>query len=305
MKKRIFLLRANPDLVNYKKYAGPYVKLNEDTINRIEGPDVEIIPKQVLPGFWKAPTTVVDYFMSCLLAPSYCKAAIEAEKEGADALIIVCTDDPGLRFVRQVVDIPVIGEYESTLHLACQMGFKFGVIAWPTRPMMARAEFHIREYGLEANACSYPVEPLLEPGPDAEKELALNGYTNPKAFCEKYLVPAAQKLIKRGAEVLVMGSTGMSILADGGGFSKIDDVGVPVKAKYHSVPVLNCVSVSLKMAELMIDLRRATGIPPVSRIGFYQRAQDQCKPEDFDLIRQYYEKDWQVLPMPEIPKPKK
>jgi allantoin racemase len=302
MKKRIFLLEAGPNFEDYKKFAGPFAQLDENTVNRIKSPDVELVHKSCPPGMWKAPHTTIDYFMNCLQLPSYCKSAIEAEKEGADALIIVCTDDPGLRFVRQLVDIPVIGEYESTLHLACMMGFKFGVISWPTRPFMARAELLIRLYGLEANACTNPIEPLLDPGPDAEKELALHGYTDPKAFGEKYIIPAAQKLIKRGAEVIIMDSTGLSLLADNAGISKIDDIGVPVKSKYHSVPVLNCVSVSIKMAELMIDLRRATGMPPVSRIGLYQRPQDQTSQADFDMFRQCAEKDWQPLPMPPIKK---
>jgi len=304
MKKRIFLLEAGPDFEDYKKFAGVFAKLDENTMSKILSPDVEIVHKSCPPGMWKAPHTTIDYFMNCLQLPSYCKGALEAEQEGADAIIIVCTDDPGLRWVRQLVDIPVIAEYESTLHIACMMGFKFGVISWPTRPFMARAELLIRQYGLEANACTNPIEPLLEPGPDAERELALNGYTDPPAFCKKYLIPAAQKLIKRGAEVIVMDSTGLSLLADNGGISQIDDVDVPVKTKNHAVPVLNCLSVSIKMAELMIDLRRATGIPPVSRIGLYQKPQDQTSQADFDMYRQFAEKDWQPLPMPPLPKPK-
>lgn len=296
--KKIAFLEPAPEFSQYKKYATYYANLHEKTLDRIKGPDTQLIHKSCPPGFWKAPHTVIDYFMDGLAVPTICKGAIEAEAEGADALIIVCTDDPGLRFVRQLVDIPVIGEYECTLHLACMMGYKFGVISWPTRPFMARAEHIIRMYGLEANAIHNPIEPVLAPTATAERELALTGYTDPKGFARKHMIPAAQKLIQRGAEVIVMDSTGLSLIAENAGLSKIENVGVPAKVSNPVVPVLNVVSVSLKQAEMMIDLRRTLKMPSVSRIGFYQKVAEQTKPEDVAQIRKYFEKDWKYLPMP-------
>jgi len=304
MGKKIYLLEPLPEYEKYKKYAGPFINLHRQSINKIKGLDTEVIDKACPPGFWKGPSTVIDYFMNALAVPPICKGAIEAEKEGADALIIVCTDDPGLRFVRQLVDIPVIGEFECTIHLACMMGHKFGVLAWPTRPFMARTELKIRRYGLEANAIPNPVEPVLEPGPNAERTLVLEGYINPKAFVEKYYVPAAQKLVQRGAEVIVMDSTGVSLIADNGGFSKLEDIGISVKPKTASVPILNVVSVSLKMAEMMIDLYRS-GIPSVSRVGLYQKTETLVKKDELEQIREYFEKEWVGLPLPQHKKSKK
>jgi allantoin racemase len=301
--KKIVLIEPAPQFAQYKKYATYYANMHEDTLDRIKGSDTKIIHKSCPPGFWKAPHTVIDYFMDGLAVPTICKGAIEAEEEGADALIIVCTDDPGLRFVRQLVDIPVIGEYECTLHLACMMGYKFGVISWPTRPFMARAEHTIRAYGLESNAIPNPIEPVLTPTSTAERDLVTTGYKDPKGFAQKYMVPAAQKLIQRGAEVIVMDSTGLSLIAENAGLSKIEDVGVPAKVNNPVVPVLNVVSVSLKQAEMMIDLRRTLNIPSVSRIGMYQKVAEQTKPEDLAMIRDYFEKDWKFLPMPKSNKP--
>jgi hypothetical protein len=55
------------------------------------------------------------------------------------------------------------------------------------------------------------------------------------------------------------------------------------------------------MAEMMVDLRRALGMPSVSRVGLYQKVDMTVKKEDLAQIREYFEKDWQSLPMPEIP----
>lgn len=296
--RKITLLEPLPDRELYMQYAGPFMTLYKQTIEEAKSPDTEITELSCPPGFWKGPSTVVDYFMNALAVPPICKGAIEAEKAGADAAIIVCTDDPGLRFARQLVDIPVIGEFESTIHLASMMGHKFGVLAWPTRPFMARTEMKIRMYGLEAKAIPNPVEPVIEPGPTAERTLVLEGYTDPEAFVKKYYIPAAQRLVKRGAEVIVMDSTGVSLIAARGGFKKLEDIGIPVKVKTAAVPILNVVAVSMKMAELMVDLHRI-GIPPVSRVGLYQKTGDIVKKEELAQIREYFEKDWKTLPLPQ------
>jgi len=304
MGKRIFIVEPGPGFEIYKKYAGPFISLIEGTIDRIKAPDTEIVHKTCPPGFWKAPHTVIDYFMNSLAVPPLCKGAIEAEKEGADAIMILESDDPGLRFIRQLVDIPVVAEFETTVHFACMMGYKFGIISWPTRPFMARSEMKIRHYGLEAHAIPNPVEPVLEPGPKAEQILAMEGYTDPKGFVEKYYVPAAQKLIKRGAEVIICDSTGLSMIAENAGFSKLEDIGIPVKSKNASVPILNVLSIAIKMAEMRVDLHRSLGLPSVSRVGLYQKVDDLVKEDDIKEIRDCFENDWEPLPMPQFSKPK-
>ena len=297
MTKKICIIHVAPADVE-AEIAAPYMRLYNQTLNRIKGPDVKIIHKVCKPGTWKASQTVVDYFAHGLMMAPMCKAAMEAEKEGADAITVACADDPGIRIMRTLVDIPVIGEFESTIHLAAQLGHKFGVLVWPTRPYMARNENLIRLYGLDAKAIPNPMEPCIDPGPTAEREIVLKGYTDPKTFVQKHYVKAAQNLVRRGAEVIVMGSTGMSLIADNGGFSKLEDLGIPMEPKHASVPILNVVSVAIKTAEFMIDLIRATGIPSISRVGLYQKAQDTVKKEDFDTIRKYFEKDWEMLPLP-------
>ena len=297
MTKKICIIHLAPADVE-AEISAPYIRLYNQTLNRVKGPDVEIIHKTCKPGTWKAAHTVVDYFVHGLMMGPMCKAALEAEKEGVDAITVACADDPGIRLIRTLVDIPVIGEFESTIHLAAMLGHKFGVLVWPTRPYMARNENLIRLYGLEAKAIPNPMEPCMEPSPTAEREIVLKGYSNPKGFVQQHYVKAAQNLVKRGAEVIVMGSTGMSLIADNGGFSKLEDTGIPTKPKKVSVPVLNVVSVAIKMAEMIIELQRATGIPSISRVGLYQKTQDTVKKEDFDLIRKYFEKDWEMLPLP-------
>src|SRR5690349_15129478 len=55
-------------------------------------------------------------------------AAIKAEKEGADAIVIESMGDTGLFECREAVKIPVIGMSDSTLRVAQMLGRKFGLI---------------------------------------------------------------------------------------------------------------------------------------------------------------------------------
>lgn len=299
-KKKIVLLEPLPDFKEFVKFGGPFVKLHEQTVDRAKGPDTEIVHRTCPPGFWKAAHTTIDYFMDALEVPSLCKQAIEAEKEGADAVIVVCTCDPGVRFMRQIVDIPVIAEFESALHMACMMGHKFGVLSWPLIPYMTAGEEMIRAYGLESHAVHNPIEPVIEPGPRSDVDL-VRGYADPKAFVEKHFIPAGQRLIKRGAEAIVMHSTGLSLMVENAGLRKIEAGDMPGVPKGAAVPVLDVVTIAIKMAEVMIDLRRL-GVPSVGRTGLYQKVQQNVKEDDFKQIREYFEKDWVGLPIPEMKK---
>jgi len=67
------------------------------------------------------------------------------------------------------------------------------------------------------------------------------------------------------------------------------------------VPVLDAVTVPIKTAEMMIDLHRS-GVPSVGRTGLYQKVDQLVKEEDLKTIREFFEKDWEGLPMPQHPK---
>ena len=250
-------------------------------LNRIKGPDTEFFVKPCPPGPGRYP--VIDYFMNALEIPKLCEGAMEAEKEGADAIVIACTDDPGLRIIRTLVDVPVIGEMESTLHLACMMGHRFGLVSWPTRAFMNRGDNLIRLYGLEPNAVPQPTEPVVPISPTAEED-ARKGFLDPAAFCQDQVISAANKLIHRGADVIVMHSTGLSLLAESGGLSRIDAPDASHDTDKANIPVLSVVSTAFKMAELRIDLQRSLGLPSASRFGLYQLARDVVEKERFQRM---------------------
>ena len=53
---------------------------------------------------------------------------LRAEQEGYDAFLIGNIFDPGLHELREVLNIPVLGLCESSVHLACMMGPGFSIV---------------------------------------------------------------------------------------------------------------------------------------------------------------------------------
>ncbi len=280
MKRKICLLHP-ADWAEDSSYARGFVF----ALDRIKNPDTEYFIKACPPGPGKYP--VIDYFMNALEIPKLCAGAMEAEKEGADAILLACTDDPGLRTIRTLVDIPVVGEMESAMHLACMLGHRFGLVSWPTRPFMHRGENLIRLYGLEGKAVNQPTEPVVPISPAAEKTARL-GFLDPVKFCQDYVVPAANKLINRGADVIVMHSTGLSLLTGLAGFTKIDEPEARLDSPRANIPVLSAVSVAMKTAEIRADLYRTLGLPSASRFGIYQLAKDVIEENKFnDMVKSF------------------
>src|SRR2546425_11630983 len=55
-------------------------------------------------------------------------AALRRRNAAPDAVIIGCFGDPGLAALREIMDCPVIGPFESAFHLAAQLGHRVGVV---------------------------------------------------------------------------------------------------------------------------------------------------------------------------------
>lgn len=74
-------------------------------------------------------TSIESNYEDSLVAPSVIQAAIQAEKDGYDGILIGCAGDPGLYGAREMIKIPVVGPGENAVHLASMIGNKFSVVA--------------------------------------------------------------------------------------------------------------------------------------------------------------------------------
>lgn len=72
--------------------------------------------------------SIENYIDDALVTPATIKAAMEAEDDDIDGIIINCMCDPGVHAVREAVSIPVSGTAEIAMHTAAMLGHAFGFI---------------------------------------------------------------------------------------------------------------------------------------------------------------------------------
>ncbi|MDO1484766.1 hydantoin racemase [Rhodococcus rhodochrous] len=74
---------------------------------------------------------------------------VEAEREGFDAVLVGHFQDAGLFEARTAVDIPVVGHGEASMHQACMLGGRVGIVSIDPVYLPWHHE-QIRRYGLES-----------------------------------------------------------------------------------------------------------------------------------------------------------
>lgn len=192
-------------------------------------------------------------------------AARAAERQGFDAYAMCTLPNPMLREARAVVDIPVIGLGETAFHVASMYGYRFGVMLFIDRMIPLYRE-QIESYGL-ASRCAT----VRASGFSFHDVLA--GFDDPGPLIERFTESARRLIAEEGADVIVPGEVPLSLLLASNGVARVDDV-----------PVIDTLAVTLKMTEMMVDLRRATGLAP-SRHGFMNSTPGR---ERLDQVMAFY-----------------
>jgi allantoin racemase len=168
--------------------------------------------------------------------------AMKAEQEGYDAFLIGNISDAGIREAREVVNIPVLGMCETSLHIACMMGANFSLVTispkWTPRLLE-----NVQRYGLDRRLVA--VEAMGTSPLDLKR-----CFVEPAHL--KYIVEqfnqCARRLLEKGAEVIIpAGGDVIVLLADAG----IYEVG--------RAPILNGIVELVKMGELAVKLKQKTG----------------------------------------------
>jgi allantoin racemase len=119
-------------------------RLREEAAKAYESADVEvgILSVAARPFDGLSPAEVQA------AAPLFHEAFRQAEREGYDAVVPLGMLDLGVDGGRSAVDIPVIGPLQAVLHVAAQVGDRFGIICYsPTSIPRNRAA--TRAYGME------------------------------------------------------------------------------------------------------------------------------------------------------------
>jgi len=191
-------------------------------------------------------TNHLEYeFYEHLAIHNVIEKTVNAEREGFDAVVIGCFYDPGLREARELVEIPVVGVCEASLHVASMLSAgKFSVLVG-RRKWIPKMADNASNYGFDNRIASWRVLDLTVPD--------MNDVEKTQAAILKEAKGAVEEDM---AECVVLGCTGMA--------------GQAMRAQEeYSIPVLDPVLMGVKMAELSATLWKRYGVSH-SKIGGYE-----------------------------------
>lgn len=224
-------------------------------IKRVVRTDTEVEVHGTHPGTHghkptDGPSTDVGYsYFQQLHMHQFAYAAVLAEERGFDAFAMATLPEPGLREVRSLVNIPVVGYGESAMLTACQLGLKFGVLLF-IKEMIPQIEMNARNHGLESRCAG-----IRHVGFASSEVLPSTGL--PPHVLEIFY-DRARQLIAAGADVIIPGEAPLSVHLARAGINRVDNV-----------PILDGIACLLKSAEVMVDLKRQLGITRATQ-GYYQ-----------------------------------
>ena len=116
------------------------------------------------------PASIESGFDEAMSLPGTIEAVLDAEREGASAIVIDCMGDPGLAACRELATVPVIGPCQTAMHTAAILGhtFSFITVLDRLRPMISDL---VARYGLTASYASFEAVdiPVLDIGKDESR----------------------------------------------------------------------------------------------------------------------------------------
>ena len=185
------------------------------------------------------------------------EVGVRCAAEGYDAICIDTMSDSGANSLRSVLDIPIISPARTAFGFMLMLGNQFGVLTqwdpWKKLYTKAAAEMNLQNHLVGVESINTP--------PDVKNLL---GGKEEVVFPK--LRDAGLRLVERGAEAIVLGSTTMHQSA-------------AYLNENLPVPVINPGPLTYKIAETMLSVRLAhshVGFPKphVPKLGMLEAMQD-------------------------------
>jgi Asp/Glu/hydantoin racemase len=246
---------------------GAYDAALKSHFKRVSRPDTEVVMHGMRPGTYPSnyPGTDIRYAaVQHLHSLQFIEAAVSAEREGFDAYAISTLPDPALREIRSLLRIPVVGYGESAMLTSCLLGRRFAVMVFISELTDLLAD-NVRRYGLAERFAG-----VSDVG--FRFQDVLKAFGEPAPLIERFRAAARQR-IAAGAEVIIPGEAPLCVLLASQGVSDVD-----------GVPVLDSLSCWVKHAEMLVDLKRQSGVERCQR-GYFNEPPAR---ERVDQLLQFY-----------------
>jgi allantoin racemase len=224
----------------------PEIERRRALLQRWAAPDVEVEVADS-PG---GPLSIESHAEELLCVPPMI-AALQQRPRHSDGVIIGCFGDPGLSALRELLDVPVVGPFEASFHMAAQLGARVGVITI-LDSVVPLLDHLVRGMGLSlryAGASAIDV-PVLEVRAD------------PAQVADRIVHAGRDMVRRRDADVLIIGCMSLAFLEMAE--RTAGDIGIPM---------LNPAKCALKTAESLaaqhlVQSRRTYAKPrkPISTV---------------------------------------
>jgi Asp/Glu/hydantoin racemase len=217
-------------------------------------PDTTVEIHGVRPGSYPDALTPIEAirYPWChqMLSAQIVNNAVQAQRQGFDAVAISCFFDPGLREARSLVDIPVVSLCETALFIATTVGGRFGLLGLGPDQVFALDELAARYGATDRIAAVLPLDP-----PVTENDLeSMHGGGGD---LEDRVEEVARRAVAQGADLIIP--------AEGVLNTALVRRGIRTLA---GVPVMDAYGTLLSYAEMLVRLHRSTGMR-VSHHGYY------------------------------------
>ncbi len=170
-----------------------------------------------------------------LAVPEILSRAVEAEREGCDAVIIDCMMDPGMFEARELVSIPVVGPGQASMCVAAMLGCRFTILCVldEGRPSVRD---QVTRYGFLPKFASVRAFniPVLQIDPNSPSTLQAVIDASVKAICDD------------DADVIIPGCTSLAGMAP--------RIRAALTERGFPVTVLDPPPLAVKLAEVLVNL---------------------------------------------------
>jgi allantoin racemase len=231
MSRRLLVINPNSSVKMTEAIQNTAAALRNDRL------DIDVVRMQGSP---EALESFADYTAAGAEVIDY----LREEQAGGfafDGVVLACMGDPCLFGVKEVCRTPVAGIAEAGISAALLMGYKFSILAssGKAKPMM---ESMVMSYGLSGRMAS--VEAFNMP---------IAGFMEDRELLREMVLKTSRTAMEKGAEVLILGCAGMTMLGD------------EVSA-LAGVPIIDPVKAGIVMLNALLEGGFAT-----SRSGLYKQ----------------------------------
>lgn len=190
--------------------------------------------------------TDLEYYYSEHIAIKLMMEKIPKIQKYYDAIIIGCFYDPGLRELREMLEIPVLGIGETSMAIASLLGHRFSIIVG-RKKWIPRMSDNALIYGYNRKIASWiSIDMTVE-----------NFHNKSKKEIIEVIVDSSKKSIKENlTEVLILGCAAIEGITD-------------VLREKLEIPIIDPVAVTFKVAESIADLKKKMGLN-ISKIYDYE-----------------------------------